>query len=227
MMTAETIELDGGVLPVWPEGQRIGRRGNDRSLMRTDFPDVEAYHPRLIERIFEMERDPAFTKSYMKAIGGTKINHIERWGFPEANLICARATAMFRHATDSATATVDLSWTNIYRDGAYAMAHSHPRATAGVVYCVDPGEEDPEDEMSGRFCVIDPRVEICCQIEKHCMTNPLMPEMNAGTMIIFPGQLVHAVNPYGGKRPRITMSWNINAEALSGSPFDILPKDAS
>ena len=119
-MTAETIELEGGVLPIWPEGQRIGRRGNDRSLMRTDFPDVEAYHPRLIERIFEMERDPAFTKSYMKAIGGTKINHIERWGFPEADLVCARAMALFRHATDSATATVDLSWTNIYRDGAYA-----------------------------------------------------------------------------------------------------------
>jgi hypothetical protein len=226
-MSIETIELESGVLPVWPEGQTIGGRGSDRTLMRTVFPDTEAYHPRLIERIFEMEKDPAFTKTYMKAIGGTKINHIDRWGIPEADLIHARAIALFKRTTQIETAAVDLSWANVYRDGAYAMAHSHPRSTASVVYCVDPGEEDPEDEMSGRFCIIDPRVAACCQIEKHCMTNPLMPNMTAGSMIVFPGQLLHAVNPYTGKRPRITMSWNLNSEALPGSPFDVLPEDGS
>jgi hypothetical protein len=41
-------------------------------------------------------------------------------------------------------------------------------------------------------------------------------------MIIFPGQLVHCVNPYGGATPRITLSWNINREALPGSMLDSL-----
>jgi hypothetical protein len=27
---------------------------------------------------------------------------------------------------------------------------------------------------------------------------------------------VHYVNPYTGRRPRITLSWNINATAVSG-----------
>jgi len=27
-------------------------------------------------------------------------------------------------------------------------------------------------------------------------------------MIIFPSQVVHWVHPYGGERPRITLSWN-------------------
>jgi hypothetical protein len=30
---------------------------------------------------------------------------------------------------------------------------------------------------------------------------------------------VHTVNPYSGTRPRITLSWNINRNALPGSPL--------
>jgi predicted 2-oxoglutarate/Fe(II)-dependent dioxygenase YbiX len=48
--------------------------------------------------------------------------------------------------------------------------------------------------------------------------------MTAGTMIIFPSQLVHAVNPYTGKRPHITLSWNINKNALPGSPLPVNPE---
>ena len=56
------------------------------------------------------------------------------------------------------------------------------------------------------------------------MTAPFLPGMTAGTMIIFPSQLVHAVNPYTGKRPRITLSWNINKNALPGSPHTVNPE---
>jgi hypothetical protein len=44
--------------------------------------------------------------------------------------------------------------------------------------------------------------------------------MRAGSMLIFPAHFVHSVNPYTGKRPRITMSWNINSHALRGSPSE-------
>ena len=33
--------------------------------------------------------------------------------------------------------------------------------------------------------------------------------MKGGSMIIFPSKLVHCVNPYQGKRPRITFSWDL------------------
>jgi hypothetical protein len=36
---------------------------------------------------------------------------------------------------------------------------------------------------------------------------------------MFPGSVVHAVNPYRGERPRITLSWNVNENAIEGSPF--------
>jgi hypothetical protein len=35
---------------------------------------------------------------------------------------------------------------------------------------------------------------------------------------------VHAVNPYTGKRPRITLSWNINKNALPSSPLPVSPE---
>lgn len=53
------------------------------------------------------------------------------------------------------------------------------------------------------------------------MTTPFFPGMVAGTMLIFPSQLVHTVNPYAGMRPRITLSWNINKNLLPGTPLPV------
>jgi hypothetical protein len=43
--------------------------------------------------------------------------------------------------------------------------------------------------------------------------------MSPGSLVMFPGLTVHAVNPYRGDRPRITMSFNVNENAIPGSPF--------
>jgi hypothetical protein len=51
-----------------------------------------------------------------------------------------------------------------------------------------------------------------------------MPGLRAGTMIIFPGQAVHCVNPYAGTRPRITLSWNINTMAVPGVATVPIPR---
>ncbi len=99
------------------------------------------------------------------------------------------------------------------------MAHSHVRSTASIVYAVSSGDEYPEDPLNGQFCLIDPRVEACCREQKGHMTSPFMPKMAPGTMIIFPANLVHCVNPYHGRTPRITIAWNVNDEALPGSPL--------
>jgi hypothetical protein len=50
------------------------------------------------------------------------------------------------------------------------------------------------------------------------MTMLLTPELRPGSLLIFPSEFVHAVNPYSGTRPRLTMSWNINLEKLPGVP---------
>jgi len=50
---------------------------------------------------------------------GTKIHHLERWNYPEADLVNARAMEFFKRALRSGTASVDLSWATVYRAGDY------------------------------------------------------------------------------------------------------------
>lgn len=205
-------------LPVWPAEQKIETRG-DPAIHVTTFGDAGAYHKGLIANILKLEIDPSYGKEYFRAAGGTKIHHVDRWGFAEANLINGRAIALFKRVWATDEAVVDLSWANVYREGDYAMAHAHTRSTASVVYFLDAGDDDPEDPAGGRFCFVDPRLACCCQEEPGMMTSPYLPRMTSGTMIIFPSHLVHCVNPYNGTRPRITIAWNINRHVIPGSPL--------
>jgi hypothetical protein len=172
----------------------------------------------------DFARDPRHMVQQERAIGGTKIYHIHQLQSPEFDFISARATALFKHVVGAETAVIDMSWANIYGTGDYNLPHSHLRALASVVYCLDPGDPAPGDTWSGEFCFVDPRLAACCQGEPGHMTNPLMPGLNAGTMLIFPGEAVHCVNPYMGKRPRMTLSWNINTMALPGVATIPIPR---
>ena len=182
------VAIGPQIVPVWPQDQAIYDLGG-KAILRTEFQDTAAYHEGLIAHLLELESDPAFSQAYSKSIGGRKINFIDRWERPEAQLVHARAMAFFRLTRGSETAVTDMSWANIYRAGAYSSPHSHPRSTASVVYCLDPGEPAEDDPLSGAFCVVDPRYQPCCQVSEHFLTNPLMPKMTAGTMLIFPGRL--------------------------------------
>ncbi|MCG8355462.1 MAG: 2OG-Fe(II) oxygenase family protein [Kiloniellales bacterium] len=224
-MAGEIVQVSQQPVPVWPEGQRVLSRDKQRTILRTVFTDTEAYHPALIARVLEMAQDPRWSAQYSRSLGGTKLYHLDQWDSAEAQLLNERAKALFRLATGDERAVVDIAWVNVYRKGDYIAPHSHTRSTASLVYCLDAGEEDPEDINAGRFCFVDPRYPDCCQIEEQRMTNPLQPEMRAGTLLLFPSELVHCVNPYGGNRPRITVSWNMNAVPLPGSPLEpFLPK---
>ena len=222
-MGDETIQLGFKAIEIWPKGQEAEICG-DPTIRKTIFTDTQEYHPRLVAKILELEENQRLRKSYFRGAGGTKILNLGQWVSPEAELINARAMLLFKRVLECDQAVVDFSWANVYRSGDYCMPHSQLRSTASVVYCLDPGDEDPEDAHSGSFCFVDPRLRNCCQEQEGCMTVPFLPGMTGGTMIIFPSQLVHAVNPYTGKRPRITLSWNINKNALPGSPLPVNPE---
>ena len=222
-MGDEIIQLGFKAIEVWPSGQETEICG-DPTIRKTTFTDTQEYHPRLVAKLLEFEENHRLRKRYFRGAGGTKIHNLGQWVSSEAELINARAVSLFKRVLECDQAVVDLSWANVYRSGDYCMPHSQLRSTASVVYCLDPGDEDPEDAHSGRFCFVDPRLHNCCQEQDGCMTAPFLPGMTAGTMIIFPSQLVHAVNPYTGKRPRITLSWNINKNALPGSPLPMNPE---
>jgi len=199
--------------PVWPEGQKIRHHGDEQVLLATRFEDWSDYHPGLLTALDAIHRSEAtpFRRRYIAAFGGTKIDSPERWTVPAATLLARRAMAFCTTALPIASAQIVESWANLYGSGDYAMAHSHPGASASVLYVVDPGrdETDDADPLAGVFAVVDPRYAACCGNQKGFVTNPVMPKLLPGTMLLFPGWLAHAVNPHRGRRPRITMTWNI------------------
>jgi len=75
------------------------------------------------------------------------------------------------------------------------------------------------DVNNGQFCFADPRMPACCREQPGCMTTPCAPPLEPGMMMMFPGQTVHFVSVYRGARPRITLSWNLNHEAIAGDPI--------
>lgn len=219
-MDTDSVVIGDREFPVWPAGQEVRPLGH-RTIGITVFADAPAFHAALVERIFAIEHDPRFASRYFRAAGGTKIHHLDQWDAPEADLLNARALHLSQLLLGSQTAVIDLCWANVSRRGDYALAHSHERTAASVVYCVDPGDEDPMDALAGKLAIVDPRVEVCCQSRKGSVTNPLMPRMQPGSMLVFPSAFVHSVNPYTGSRPRITLAWNIDKDVIPGAA---LPK---
>jgi hypothetical protein len=217
-MQQQHVDLGDRRIAVWPEEQKVATRG-DPTISAAHFADAETFHPRLIEGILAAAKDERRLRRYYPASGGTKIYHLEQWGLPELDLVSARACELFRRVLQSDTAVIDLSWANVYGRGDYAMAHSHERAVASIVYFVDLGDESPRDALSGRFAIVDPRIKHCAKGDSPRVIAPLLPKLIPGDMLIFPAVVVHSVNPYAGKRPRITLSWNIGREAVPGKPL--------
>lgn len=212
-----SVEIAGEAIEIWPAGLEI-EDWLEPVVKIVEFDDTEVFHSGLIAKIQDLENDATFTKKYDHYIGSSKIYHLDRWGCREADLVNARAIELFKQVMGCDEAVVDLSWTNVYRDGDYCIPHSHVRATASIVYFLDLGTDNPEGPGHGRFCFADPRLKICCQKEAHAMTTPCAPKVSNGTMIIFPGKLVHFVDAYTEPGTRLTLSWNINQTSIPGTP---------
>lgn len=194
---------------IWPQGLGLSTAG-DPTIKLVHFDDIDRYHPQLIATLLELEKQEHRRRTFFRGAGGTKIYDIEQWDSTEANLVAARARRLCQEVLRCDSVVTESSWANIYRAGDYCMPHSHVRCTASVVYFVALGESDPEDPLSGRFFFADARIAACCREEKGCVTNPILPELRAGSMIVFPAQIIHCVNPYIGAGPRITLAWNLN-----------------
>ncbi len=108
------------------------------------------------------------------------------------------------------TCTIGLAgWANVLHTGNYNKEHVHPECTVSGVYYVDVGASDPNDKRSGRFEFMDPRhlaEMVPTPGTPFGRTLPVQPQ--DGLMLVFPSWLYHAVRPYTGIRPRISISFN-------------------
>jgi Putative 2OG-Fe(II) oxygenase len=204
-------------LPVWPKGQAVEPMSAQLMAIAA-FPDRDSYHPALVEAALAAEKDPQFVVKLFRGGCGTKVRKIPQWSSPAALLIHARALTLAHRTLSRRPVFSDDNWGSIYRDGDHCMPHSHLRSDVSVLYMLDAGDSDPEDELAARLCFADPRIEACCPDEPGRVTRHVMPVMTPGTMLIFSSDYLHSVNPYHGARPRITLSWNITLRRLPGRP---------
>jgi hypothetical protein len=210
-----TIDVDGLELPTWRDGQTVAPL-SAQLMAVTDFDDHASYHPALIGATLAAEQDPRFRDTIFKGGCGVKVRNIPGWDAPAAILIHARALLLAHHALSRRPVYADDTWASVYRAGDYCMPHSHLRSNLSIVYMLDPGDENAEDALAGRLCFADPRIDACCPHEPGRVTQHVLPTMRAGTMLVFASDYLHSVNPYRGRRPRITLSWNITLEKLPG-----------
>jgi hypothetical protein len=216
---AASYRVGSADLPLWPDGQAI--EALSAPLMAsTHFADHPRYHPELTAAILEMERSPAFRDWIFKGGCGMKVRRPDRWRHAAADLIHGRALAFAHRVLSQHDVYTDDCWASVYRDGQYCLPHSHLRSNVSIVYLLDEGDPDPDDPMAGQLVFADPRIPRCCQQEPGRVTSLLKPGMTPGTMIVFASDYVHAVGPYRGDRPRMTMSWNVTIERLPGNPAD-------
>jgi len=95
---------------------------------------------------------------------------------------------------------------------------------ANIVYRLAEGDFDELNPLGGCLSFAEPRMKSCCYEEPGRVTSAFLPEMVAGMMIISPSQLMHYVNSYTDDSPRITLSRNISAGKIAGSPNPELDK---
>jgi hypothetical protein len=223
----QAIQVAGTALPVWPDGQAT--EALSAPLMAaTQFADFELLHPALIDAVLAAERDPHWRAvlvlqsaampeaAIFRGGCGTKVRRISEWGSAAASLVHARALMLAHRTLSRRPVYADDSWASVYRAGDYCMPHSHLRSSVSIVYMLDPGDDDADDPMAGKLCFADPRIDACCPDEPHRVTRHMIPTMTPGTMLIFSSDYLHSVNPYQGRRPRITLSWNFALERPTG-----------
>ncbi len=221
------IRVGGSDLPVWPQRQAVEPLSAPL-MAATKFADFETLHPALIDAVLTAERDPHWRAVLVLDRGGssaapvfrggcgTKVRKISDWNAAAASLVHARALMLAHLTLSRRPVYADDSWASVYRAGDYCMPHSHLRSNVSIVYMLDPGDADPDDPMAGKLCFADPRIDTCCPDEPGRVTRHMIPAMEPGMMLIFASDYLHSVNPYRGRRPRITLSWNITLDRLGG-----------
>jgi uncharacterized protein (TIGR02466 family) len=107
------------------------------------------------------------------------------------------------------------SWFHITRRGGFFGLHNHPMASWSGVYCVAPGNHDPDKPDSGLLSFLNPATTGAMYMDaanariqppfgygiRHVRFEP-------GQLVLFPSWIMHDVKPFEGEGERITVAFN-------------------
>ncbi len=167
------------------------------------------------------EASPGVTRSNLG--GWQSTDDFATWSGPAGARLVKAAVALANSMTalqgeaELARVAVDWrinAWANLNRDGHGNAAHHHPGCFWSCVYWVQagaPGEggefeiQDPRGILPG-FLAPNLRYALpgCLSAGGSDFIIPV-----AGTLLLFPSWLVHAVRPFRGRQPRVSVAINL------------------
>jgi len=107
------------------------------------------------------------------------------------------------------------SWFHITRRGGFFALHNHPNAAWSGVYCVDPGQHDPDKRESGLLSFVNPAIMSAMHIDaanahlRGAFAYSMQQlRLEAGQLVLFPSWVLHDVKPFEGAGERITVAFN-------------------
>ena len=174
---------------------------SDYSIFKCTWPDSEQLNDALKDVILQEEQT-----TVTKHAGGvgTWISQFatQGWGGSAVESVMERATSMLEVCVNRND--INELWAVIYRSGAYFYPHTHPRSRWSGIYYVDPG-----DHESGHTVFVKDGTQLH-GIDRTEWSNAehhtVVPE--AGSMLVFPSDLLHYVEEYQGESPRIVIPFN-------------------
>jgi len=188
------------------------------------LPNAEAVNTALRRTI--LERAETHPSTAHSNLGGWQSSwNLPEWGGEEATFLLSFARQLADKFTADRTgkpAPQDWrmnAWANINRNGHGNEFHTHPGCMWSAVYYVDDGGAAEDPSLGGEFEIQDPRgvapamyrPEIVPAVPGGAsmgaseMINPV-----AGTVMMFPSWVSHAVRPYTGAGTRISISINLS-----------------
>jgi uncharacterized protein (TIGR02466 family) len=116
------------------------------------------------------------------------------------------------------------AWVNVNPPGASNALHGHPGAFWSAVYYVDDGGAGPGD--GGELFFQDPRGVLPAMHDpllrfrvEGCLSAGYMESIRPvpGLLVVFPSWLLHAVDPFRGTRPRVSVAFNFGTPGATAS----------
>jgi len=105
------------------------------------------------------------------------------------------------------------AWAMVMRNGDYTIPHDHADAHWSTVYYPDAGDADERVHPdSGLLALVDPRHGGRPMPGLDLLGKTFTARPSTGRLLVFPGWLLHYVNVYRGKRPRVAISCNVTFE---------------
>lgn len=192
-------------------------------IIRRRIENAESLNERLARTIQQhADHSPSSDRTNVRGWHGS--DNIFSWGSEELLAVESLALEAIRiaHQTMIGEKSDDsiwelYGWANVMGATDYHRRHCHPGSTWSGVYfvCSDLSDERPD---SGLLVLEDPRPGASAS---NCVGYawgggvPILPL--PGTMIVFPGWLMHSTNPHSGSTARISIAFNSRCRPMVGA----------